>query len=59
MEYKSVDLATSIRLGTRVRRLRVILGLLYPSILLVNGLGLLPTSSDRRRSEDLEIMKTK
>jgi len=53
MEYKSVGFETDIRLGTGVRQLRVILGLLYPSIFLANGFGLLPTSSDRRRSEDL------
>jgi len=57
MEYKSVCFETGTRLGTEVRQLRVIFGLLYPSIFLANGFGLLPTSSDRRRSADLAMMK--
>jgi len=57
MEYKSVGFETKICLGTKVRQLRVIFGLLYPSIFLANGFGLLPTSSDRRRSEDLTMVK--
>jgi len=57
MENKSVGFATGIRLGTEVRQLRVIFGLLYPSIFLANGFRLLPTSSDKRRSEDLAMIK--